>query len=164
MWVRIPSLTPSAKSNHMLGRPSTLSYLRCGKYLALPIIIIYIVIMRGEKTTSAGNQQERTLVDVSHDNLSYYLAGFTDADGSFSVSIGRSKFVRVGWTINPLFQIYQHKDNPRILEVFKDYFDCGNISEKGGNPLCHDYCVNSIKDLTEKVKPFFDQWKIKYIN
>ena len=113
----------------------------------------------------ADYQQERPPIDL--ENLKYYLAGFTDGEGSFSVSIHRSKFVRLGWNINPLFQVYQHKDNSRILYIFKDVFKCGNVSKKGGNPSCFVYCVSSMHDLMGVVIPFFDRYPLvgeKYQN
>lgn len=114
--------------------------------------------MSSKNVTSADNQQERLLRSV--DNLNNYLAGFIDGDGSFNVCIHRSKFTRLGWNINPLFQVYQHKDNSDILSVIKDVFGCGKISEKGGNPLCNVYNVDSIKNIIEVVIPFFDKYPL----
>ncbi len=59
--------------------------------------------------SSADNQQERVPKNI--DNLKYYLAGFTDGEGSFSVTICKSKYAKLRWKIDPLFQVYQHKDN-----------------------------------------------------
>jgi hypothetical protein len=115
--------------------------------------------------SSADNQQER--VPKKLDNLKYYLAGFVDGEGSFSVTICKSKYARLRWKIDPLFQVYQHKDNSRILHIFKDVFKCGYVSEKGGNPSCHVYCVDSIRDLLGIVIPFFEKYPLvgeKYNN
>ena len=115
--------------------------------------------------TSADNQQER--VPKNQDNLKYYLAGFVDGEGSFSVTICKSKFAKLRWKIDPLFQVYQHKDNSKILHIFKDVFECGYVSEKGGNPNCHVYCVDNIRDLLAVVIPFFEKYPLvgeKYDN
>ncbi len=115
--------------------------------------------------SSADNQQER--VPKNLDNLKFYLAGFVDGEGSFSVTICKSKFAKLRWKIDPLFQVYQHKDNSRILHIFKDVFKCGYVSEKGGNPSCHVYCVDSIRDLLGTVIPFFEDYPLvgeKYDN
>jgi hypothetical protein len=114
---------------------------------------------------SADNQQERVPKNI--DNLKYYLAGFVDGEGSFSVAVCKSKFARLRWKIDPLFQVYQHKDNSKILHIFKDVFECGYVSEKGGNPSCHVYCVDSIRDLLAVVIPFFEKYPLvgeKYDN
>ncbi len=102
----------------------------------------------------AENQQER--LPKKKEFLKWYLAGFIDGEGCFSVSIRRSKFAHLRWTINPLFQVYQHKDNSKVLFLCKDVFGCGYVSQKGGNPSCFTYCVDKISDLTQKVIPFFD--------
>src|SRR3989344_7260550 len=115
--------------------------------------------------TSADNQQER--VPKNQDNLKYYLAGFVDGEGSFSVTISKSKFARLRWKIDPMFQVYQHKDNSKILHIFKDVFKCGYVSEKGGSPSCHVYCVDSTRDLLGTVIPFFEDYPLvgeKYNN
>ena len=101
--------------------------------------------------------QERWLQDVP-ERIGHYLAGFADGEGSFSVTICKSKYAKLRWKIDPLFQVYQHKDNSRILHVFKDVFECGYVSEKGGNPSCHVYCIDSIRDLLGKVIPFFEKY------
>lgn len=104
----------------------------------------------------ADNQQERLPENV--ENLKWYLTGFIDGEGCFSIAIRKSKFSRIGWTMNPLFQVYQHKDNDHVLYVCKDVIGCGYISHKGGNPLCTTYCVDRTSDLTDKVIPFFDKY------
>lgn len=91
-------------------------------------------------------------------HLRYYLAGFTDGDGCFSVTIHKSKFRKIGWNINPLFQIYQHKNNSYILYLFKKIFDVGYVSKKGGNPLCNVYCVDKISDLVDVIILFYQEY------
>lgn len=106
-----------------------------------------------DNVLSAGNQQERLPDNI--ENLHYYLAGFVDGEGSFSVTIHRHKN-RFGWVIDPLFQVYQHKDNAFILYIFKKTFQCGYVSEKGGNPSCFVYCADNISQLEQIVIPFLN--------
>jgi len=71
-----------------------------------------------KNVASTDNQQERVPKDV--ENLNYYLAGFVDGEGCFTISIRKHPTkTRFGWTIDPFFQVYQHKDNSRILFLFK---------------------------------------------
>lgn len=117
-----------------------------------------------ENVPSADNQQERLLKSPF---LPYYLAGFTDGEGCFSVTICKHKSARLGWKIDPLFQVYQHKDNARVLYLFKQFMGCGYVSKKGGNPSCYVYCVDKIDDLITKVIPFFQNYPLmgeKYDN
>jgi len=121
--------------------------------------------MLSENVSSADNQQERVPRDV--EDLKWYLAGFVDGEGCFSVTICKSKYTRIRWKIDPLFQVYQHRDNANILHVFKKTLQCGYVSENGGNPVCHVYCVDRILDLIEKVIPFFNGYPLlgnKYNN
>ena len=111
-----------------------------------------------ENASSADNQQERVPKNLEY--LKYYLAGFVDGEGSFSVTICKSKFARLRWKIDPLFQVYQHKDNSTILYIFKDVFQCGYVSKKGGNPSCFVYCIDKMQQLLETVIPFFETYPL----
>ena len=98
--------------------------------------------------------------------IGHYLAGFADGEGSFSITIHRHP-VRFGWVIDPMFQVYQHKDNAFVLYIFKKVFRCGYVSEKGGNPSCYVYCVDNLKQLQQYVLPFFERYPLvgeKYKN
>ena len=135
------------------------------KYLELRNIFGYYSGMLSENVSSADNQQERVPMDV--ENLKWYLAGFVDGEGCFSVTVCRNKYTKLHWKIDPLFQVYQHKDNANILHIFKKVMQCGYVSEKGGNPVCHVYCVDRISDLLGKVIPFFNDYPLvgeKYNN
>ena len=114
--------------------------------------------MFSENASSADNQQERVPKDI--ENLKYYLAGFTDGEGCFSVTIHRSSYRKFGWNINPLFQVYQHKDNSFVLYLMLSVFETGYVSKKGGNPLCNVYCIDKISDLLDVVIPFFDEYNL----
>jgi len=121
--------------------------------------------MVSENASIVDNQQER--LSVSHEDLNFYISGFVDGEGCFSVTVCRSNFRKLRWNINPFFQVYQHKDNTYVLNVIKEVFECGYISKKGGNPLCNVYCVDKISDLIGIVIPFFDEYKLfgnKYLD
>jgi hypothetical protein len=113
--------------------------------------------MLSENVSSADNQQERVPKNIEH--LKWYLAGFADGEGCFSICISRSTN-RFGWKIDPLFQVYQHMNNSKVLYIYRDVLNCGYISTKGGNPVCHIYCVDKITDLLDKVCPFFEQYPL----
>lgn len=122
--------------------------------------------MLSENVSSADNQQERVLSSTS-ENLKWYLAGFADGEGCFSVAVCKHKCAKWGWKIDPLFQVYQHKDNSKVLYVYKEILGCGYVSEKGGNPVCFVYCVDKLSDIMYRVVPFFEQYPLigeKYLN
>ncbi len=64
---------------------------------------------------SADNQQERFLDP-------WYVTGWFDGEGCFSVSIHPHSTSRFKWIIDPVVQTYQHKDSLEILEKIRDYF------------------------------------------
>ena len=92
--------------------------------------------------------------------LKYYLLGFTDAEGCFSISMKKEDTARFGWALDPLFQITQHKQNKEILEAFKSELNCGRIIEKPGQPDLLLYLVDNRRQLVEKVIPFFEKHKL----
>jgi len=133
----------------MLGSP---------EYLALLSHKMYNEIMASEKASSADNQQERLPKKMRE--LKYYLAGFVDGEGCFSVSIKPRSDARLGWVVDPMFQVYQHRDNRFILELFKRVLNCGYIVEKDSKKTVLVYVVDRMRDLKEKILPFFERYRL----
>src|SRR3989338_10862178 len=90
----------------------------------------------------------------------YYVAGFVDGEGSFSVSIIKHPTQKLGWMINPCFQVYQHEKHREILELFKYVFQTGTIYRKSGVHPVLNYSINSLRGIREKVIPFFDKYPL----
>src|SRR3989338_5280793 len=106
----------------------------------------------------ADNQQERP-----NGIASYYITGFVDGEGCFSVTIQRSKNVRLGIQVIPEFHVSQHQNRTEVLLEIKRKFGCGYIKPNDpGNPkdLTSVYVVSNIKDLRRKVIPFFKKFPI----
>lgn len=93
-------------------------------------------------------------------HIKYYLLGFTDAEGCFSISLKKEDTARFGWALDPLFQITQHKQNKKILELFKQEMKCGRIIEKPGQPDLLLYLVDNRRQLVEKTIPFFEKYTL----
>jgi hypothetical protein len=104
------------------------------------------------------NQQERHL--IKRRDLFNYLAGFVEGEGCFSVSIKSHKQMKFGWVVDPMFSVYQHKDNRKILEFFQKEFHCGYIVSKSGNPNILVFVVDNRKTLEEKIIPFFNKYRL----
>ena len=92
--------------------------------------------------------------------LKYYLLGFTDGEGCFSISLKKEDTARFGWALDPLFQITQHKVNGEILKLFKQELRCGRIIEKPGQPDLLLFLVDNRRQLAEKIIPFFETNKL----
>lgn len=93
-------------------------------------------------------------------NLNYYLSGFVDGEGSFSVAIIRHPFHSIGWMLNPVFQVYQHEKHREVLELFRFVFKTGRIYRKSGIHPVLNFEIDSRKNLLEKVIPFFDKYPL----
>lgn len=92
--------------------------------------------------------------------LNYYLLGFTDGEGCFSVAIKKQSNTRYGWVVDPVFHVTQHKDNRIVLELFKRILGCGRIIPKPGQEeTVLQYIVDNRRHLSEKVIPFFKKHK-----
>jgi hypothetical protein len=88
--------------------------------------------------------------------LNYYLLGFAEGEGCFSVSIKKQRDTKYGWVVDPVFHVTQHKDNRVILELFRRVFGCGRIIPKPGQEeTILQYIVDNRRHLSERVIPFF---------
>jgi hypothetical protein len=92
--------------------------------------------------------------------LNYYLAGFVDGEASFSVAIIKHPTQKLGWMINPCFQVYQHKNHREVLELYEFIFGTGRIYAKHGTPNVLVFSIDSRRNLIEKVIPFFDKYPL----
>ena len=92
--------------------------------------------------------------------LFYYLAGFTDGEGCFNVSLKHQDSARFSWVLDPVFHITQHENNIHILKLCKRVFMCGRIIEKHGQPNTFQFYVDNRRQLTEKIIPFFERYKL----
>ena len=107
---------------------------------------------------SADNQQERP-----SEIIPYYISGFVDGEGCFSITIQKSSNVRLGIQVIPEFHVSQHQNRSEVLEAIKDKLGCGYIKPNDPqNPkdLTSVYVVRNINDLRNKVIPFFKKYPL----
>ena len=101
--------------------------------------------------SSGENQQERLNVD--------WLVGFTDGEGTFSVSFVKNVTLRFGYQIFTEFVITQGAKSLNVLEVIQDFLGCGHIyvNNRHDNHTenIYRFCVRSRRDISEKIIPFF---------
>ena len=98
----------------------------------------------------ADNQQERL------DSL--WIAGFTDGEGCFHVSINRIPKMTLGWQVLPEFRIVQHKKDEELLRKIRDYFDFGSVQQnrKDHTSIRKEFRVRGLKNLRELIT-FFEK-------
>ena len=112
--------------------------------------------MSSDNLTSGENQQERL--------NPYWLVGFTDGEGCFSISIFRNKTLRSGFQIFPEFVLTQGARGLDALEKVQKFFGCGKIYENkrydNHRESLYRYCVRNKNDLITIICPFFNKYQL----
>ena len=88
----------------------------------------------------------------------YWLAGFISAEGCFSVIKKKSSNFRQGFQILLIFKLSQHHRDKLLLKSLIEYLRCGNVYKESEGTV--QFSVTKYKDLTDKVIPFFDKYKV----
>ncbi len=99
---------------------------------------------------------EQWLRHVKSDD-GYYIAGFADGEGSFNVSLRRRDDHRLGWQIDPSFNVSQR--DRVILAFLKRTFGCGTLRTRADGVIYYE--VRNLSMLTNRVIPFFERFKIR---
>ncbi|MDD4901130.1 MAG: LAGLIDADG family homing endonuclease [Patescibacteria group bacterium] len=95
----------------------------------------------------------------------YYISGFIDGEGSFSVSVNRHKTLKSGLEIKPEFEIELRADDKEILKRIVKTIGCGRIYdcsyERYGWYPHAKLKITSAKELKEIFFPFLDQYPLQ---
>ena len=102
---------------------------------------------------SADNQQER--LDAS------WIAGFTDGEGCFHISINKLLGMSLGWQVLPEFRIVQHEKDESVLYKIKNYFGFGDvkINRTDHHGTRKEFRVRGLENLNNIVK-FFKKYPL----
>ena len=88
-----------------------------------------------------------------------YLIGFVEGEGMFYIGIVPSKETKTGWQVIYFFKVSQNPRGRVVLEEFRSKFDCGYIKENSHTDFTDKslaYVVRDLKNLKDKIIPFFD--------
>jgi hypothetical protein len=107
-----------------------------------------------DNASGADNQQER-LLDP------WYVTGFFEGEGCFSVSIHYRPTITNGWMIRPVLQAYQHRDRVEILEKLVEFFGCGKIRPKGPQSSVLTFAVERTEKIINNILPHFDRYPLQ---
>ena len=106
----------------------------------------------------ANDQQERL-------KMGYWISGFVDGEGCFTVSILKNSTTKYGKQIFPEFVITQSGKSLNVLEDVCKFFGIGSIvlNKRYDNHTVdlYKFCVRSISDLHEKIVPFFEEFSLR---
>jgi len=89
----------------------------------------------------------------------WFLTGFSDAEGCFMVSIYKSPKSRVGWRVQPVFQIGLHPKDKELLNIIQTYFDGQGILTRLKDN-CLTYRVFSLETL-DKIIEHFEKYPLQ---
>ena len=88
---------------------------------------------------------------------SWFLSGFTDAEGSFSILIQPNSKYKTNWRIKAIFAIALHKKDTELLENIQSFLGVGKLHKHGKNSV--QYRVEYIKDL-QVIVDHFDKYPL----
>jgi len=106
----------------------------------------------------------------------FWLGGFTEGEGSLSISIVKFDKAPHGIFLQPEFNVAQHYNGITILKSFKVLFnnfhglrpwkskvnDKGQLHKKSGSDKVWVYSLKGIKNLNELIIPFFLSFVVPY--
>lgn len=94
----------------------------------------------------------------------YYIVGFVDGEGCFTVYVHKHKTKKLGFDARMSFEIELRYDDEAILKNIQGVLGCGNITylsyDKYGWVPHVKYKVSSIKDIGDKIIPFFTTYPL----
>jgi hypothetical protein len=93
-------------------------------------------------------------LDKINPDIGNYIAGFTDGEGSFNISVMKRKDYSKKWKIRASFNISQ-KDR-KILEFIRKVFECGTLRERSDGVVYYE--VTDIDSLSMRIIPFFNRF------
>jgi hypothetical protein len=95
---------------------------------------------------------------IKDSNYLFFLSGFVEGEGSNSVSISVDRRFKYGVSLQPVFNVSQHKNGLNILYSFKELFGTGSVVEKSGSPDIWVYTLKGYKKIIEQVIPFLEKY------
>ena len=106
----------------------------------------------------AENRQERL-------KIAFWIVGFVDGEGTFSVSVFKNNTTKTGWQVFPEFVVTQGERSLNTLHLIKEFFKVGSIyvnrRHDNHKENLYRYCVRALDELDNVIIPFFDEYHLK---
>ena len=99
----------------------------------------------------------RPLVENKKISDPNWLAGFTSAEGCFFINTQAKNAYSLGFQVILVFGVTQHSRDEKLMRSLIEYFDCGNIIQRGE---AFDFRVTKLSDIENKIIPFFKKFQI----
>ena len=68
--------------------------------------------------------------------------------------------MNTGIEVRPSFTVSQHARSKAVLNKLQNFFDCGSVRYNASDDT-YKYEVRSLKDLSEKIIPHFEQFPLQ---
>ena len=95
----------------------------------------------------------------------YYLVGFIDGEGCFSISLCKHKTLKQRKEVRLAFEIELRNDDREILERVRDTLKCGQIYkldyERYGWRPHVKYKISKFSDIADKLIPFLKKYPLQ---
>lgn len=118
------------------------------------------VCFNKQKACSSKSNGDALYAKEKTEAWNYYISGFVDGEGCFTVSFRFLSKLKTGIEVRPSFSLAQKKSlkNYRLLKNIRDTFGVGAIrDDKKG---CYKYETRSLTDIKEKIIPFFKRYPL----
>ena len=87
-----------------------------------------------------------------------FITGFSDAEGSFVVTILNNPRYKTGWNVQARFQIKLHEKDRPLLSLIQDYFNNIGYISKINNRSTAEFRVSDITSLNNIIIPHFEKY------
>jgi hypothetical protein len=77
---------------------------------------------------------ERSRIETKEIPDSFWFTGFVEAEGCFEVKIYKSKTHKTGYQVSLRFSISQHQRDIKLMDLIKNYLECGKIYKHSSLP------------------------------
>ena len=87
-----------------------------------------------------------------------WITGFTDGEGSFGIKIYKAKGYKLGWRLEPFFQIKLNARDIDILYRIKEYF--GGVGTISFEKNTAKYIIRKLSDIVDILIPHFEAYPL----
>ena len=92
----------------------------------------------------------------------WFITGFTDGEGCFSVTLCKDIRQKVKWRVQPKFRIKLHKRDEDLLKDIRLFFNCGAIYRpKSKEDKRIEFMVCDMNSINNIIIPHFDKYLLR---
>nr|YP_009072345.1 LAGLIDADG endonuclease [Sclerotinia borealis]AHX83006.1 LAGLIDADG endonuclease [Sclerotinia borealis] len=136
----------SVKEQRVDGSSSSrnLEFVRCTLVAGKPVLGRKFHT-HSSKFIAQSNMYKKSIHMINSNLNPWFITGFVDADGCFTLGFLKSDRYKMGYQIQAIFKINLHEKDYNLLSKIQNYFGVGKITKHGNASI--QYTVRSLKDL-----------------